>query len=154
MPFVPAKPGEVRNPRGITSTVGRKVAEYIRKLGGDDGRIYADKLHALAFARSTSVADATKIITALMDRGYGPVPKVVDVDVQQATTTTIRLDQLSDDELDRMEAILRKAQGQAIDVKPVEARNVLPAKPETQDLQNQAEKCEVPTGENDPEKVH
>jgi hypothetical protein len=80
--------GEVHNPRGRPRT-GTSVAEYVRKLSGDDGRAYVDKLHALAVGEHDNFSARLSAINILLDRGWGRPPQAVTLGGQLDTVTTV-----------------------------------------------------------------
>jgi hypothetical protein len=54
--------------------VGAALAEYVRQLGGADGRLYVDILHALALEATAPPKVRIAAVTQLLDRGYGRRP--------------------------------------------------------------------------------
>jgi hypothetical protein len=75
MPFQPGRSG---NPRGRPPT-GTSVAEYIRQLGGENGKAYADKLHAIAVGEHDNVNARLTAIGILLERGFGKPPQDVNL---------------------------------------------------------------------------
>lgn len=97
MPFAPGSSG---NPRGRPK-LGLSLAEYIRKVGGKDGRAYVDVLHRIATAKPGryETSDQIRAATELLNRGWGrPIetadlgdgPEPVRVTHVLVTTTTRR----------------------------------------------------------------
>lgn len=82
------QPGQVANPRG-RPPVGKSIAEYIRKLGGENGKIYVDKLHELAAGNHNNVTARLAAIDALLNRGFGKPPQDVNVKGQVDSRTTV-----------------------------------------------------------------
>lgn len=85
---MPFKPGNNANPKGRPPT-GQSLAEYIRKLGGENGKVYADKLHAIAVEPHENVNARLVAIDKLMERGYGSPPKSLDINGTLNTQTTV-----------------------------------------------------------------
>jgi hypothetical protein len=56
------------------------VAEYIRELGGPDGHLYIDRLHAVATGKHSNPRAMLTAIAVLLERAHleraGPVPQV------------------------------------------------------------------------------
>jgi hypothetical protein len=108
----PFRKGASGNPAGRPRT-GESIAEYIRELGGPDGRLYIDRLHALATEHSNPRA-MLAAIGVLLERGFGRPPQTVDI---HASVTTVRpeaIAQLTDEELEWARRISRKLTGVAI----------------------------------------
>lgn len=82
------KPGQSGNPNGRPKT-GTSLAEYIRKLGGEDGKVYADKLHTIAVETHDNVNARMTAIGILLERGYGSPPKDINVTGTLETQTTV-----------------------------------------------------------------
>jgi hypothetical protein len=82
------KPGNRANPKG-RPPVGTSLAEYIRKLGGPDGKVYADKLHAIAVEPHKNVQARMTAIGILFDRGFGKTPQDVNLSGKVDTVTTV-----------------------------------------------------------------
>ncbi|HEX2594744.1 MAG TPA: hypothetical protein VHL34_24790 [Rhizomicrobium sp.] len=84
---MPFQKGQSGNPKGRPST-GQSIAEYIRKLGGEDGKTYVDELHTLG-----TTSDDPRIrmmaIGLLLDRGFGRPPQDVTLGGQVDTRTTV-----------------------------------------------------------------
>jgi hypothetical protein len=68
----------VGNPSGRTR-VGEKLSAYIRGLAGEDGRLYADKLHEIAVGPHRDVKARLRAIEVLLDRGWGKPIEHVNV---------------------------------------------------------------------------
>jgi hypothetical protein len=87
--------------------VGETVAEYIRGLAGADGRMYLDKLHALATGPHKDTKAQLQAIGILLERGWGRPPQELDIHSTAADFTG-----LTDAELAaRASVILKKLQG-------------------------------------------
>jgi hypothetical protein len=65
------------NPAG-RPRAGEAVAEYIRELGGPDGRIYVDRLHALAVGDVANTRAMLGAIGILLERGFGKAPQAIE----------------------------------------------------------------------------
>ena len=87
-------PGISGNPHGRPK-LGLTLAERIRKLGGEDGSVYAGLLHDIA----TNAKESTRLRIAaaqiLIQQGYGDPPQVVDIEVQP-TFSAARIRELLD----------------------------------------------------------
>ena len=86
--IMPFQPGNNANPKGRPPT-GTSLAEYIRKLGGEDGKVYADKLHAIAVEPHDNVNARMTAINTLLERGYGSPPKDINLNGTLNTQTTV-----------------------------------------------------------------
>jgi hypothetical protein len=89
------------------------LAEYIRELGGPDGRLYVDKLHHLAIGKHTDPRALLTAIGILLERGFGKPPQVIE---HSGRIGKSKFDAalLTDDELAIALAISRKAMGQPV----------------------------------------
>lgn len=85
MPFVKGQSG---NPKG-RKPVGTTMAEYIRKIGGQNGEIYVDKLHQLATQPHDDARVRIMAIQVLVERGFGRPPQDVNVSGQLDSRTTV-----------------------------------------------------------------
>lgn len=88
---MPIHPNSLRNLRkgGGRPALGKSIAEYIRSLGGEDGRVYADKLHEMAVLPHDNPMIRLKAIELLTKRGW---PEALDVNLtgeMNAITTVI-----------------------------------------------------------------
>lgn len=81
------KPGQVANPRGRPKT-GTSIAEYIRKLGGENGKVYVDELHRQATTHQ-DVRIRQTALGLLLDRGFGKPPQDVNLSGQVDSVTTV-----------------------------------------------------------------
>ena len=79
------KPGNNANPKGRPPT-GQSLAEYIRELGGENGKVYADKLHAIAVEPHDNANARLTALNTLMERGYGSPPKDINLTAKLSTT--------------------------------------------------------------------
>lgn len=85
---MPFKPGNNANPKGRPRT-GQSIAEYIRKLGGEDGKVYVDELHTLATLPHDDPRVRMMAIGLLLERGFGKPPQDVNVAGEMKTQTTV-----------------------------------------------------------------
>lgn len=85
---MPFKPGQVANPKG-RPPVGHSLAECIRKLGGKDGKVYAQKLHDIATLPHDNVNARMTAIGMLLERGFGKPPQDVNHSGKIDTVTTV-----------------------------------------------------------------
>ena len=70
------RPGQSGNPKGRPK-VGTSLSEYIRLLGGANGKAYVDKLHAIATEEHPNVNARMQACQILLERGFGkPVQPV------------------------------------------------------------------------------
>ncbi len=81
-------PGNNANPRG-RPPVGESIAEYIRHLSGANGKVYVDKLHAIATEEHKNVMARMQAIGVLLERGFGKPPQDVNLKGQLDTRTTV-----------------------------------------------------------------
>ncbi len=84
---MPFQKGQSGNPNGRPPT-GKSIAEYIRKIGGDEGKTYVDELHVFA----TTAEDPRVRMMAiglLLERGFGRPPQDVNIAGQVDTKTTV-----------------------------------------------------------------
>lgn len=82
------KKGQSGNPAGRPPT-GKSIAEYIRKLGGEDGKVYVDELHTLATLPHDDPRVRMMAIGLLLERGFGKPPQDVNVAGELKTQTTV-----------------------------------------------------------------
>ena len=82
---MPFQPGNRANPNGRPPT-GQSLAEYIRELGGPNGKVYADKLHLIAVEAHDNVNARITALNTLMERGYGSPPKDINLTAKLSTT--------------------------------------------------------------------
>lgn len=75
---MPWQKGQSGNPKGGPRK-NDSLAGYIRSIGGDDGKVYADKLHEIATGTHDNVAARLAAINALFDRGWGKPPQDVNL---------------------------------------------------------------------------
>ena len=80
--------GQSGNPKGRPPT-GHSIAEYIRKLGGEDGRLYVDELHTLATLPHDDPRVRMMAIGLLLERGFGKPPQDVNVAAEVKAQTTV-----------------------------------------------------------------
>jgi hypothetical protein len=85
MPF--AK-GNNANPKGRPPT-GKSIAEYIRKLGGENGKLYVDILHGVAVDAEQPMPTRLTAMNCLLDRGFGKPPQDVNLGGTVDTRTTV-----------------------------------------------------------------
>ena len=85
---MPFQPGQSGNPAGRPKT-GLALSDYIRKLAGEDGKLYVDRLHAIALNDAESVQAQMTAMNTLLERGYGSPPKDLNISGELATTTTV-----------------------------------------------------------------
>ena len=85
-PFLKGTSG---NPAGRPPS-GRSLAEYIRALSGEDGRLYADCLHAMATAEDQPARVRIAALAVLLDRGFGKAPQPIAADSEGPRTIVIR----------------------------------------------------------------
>lgn len=83
---MPFKKGNNANPKGRPRT-GQSLAEYIRKLAGQNGKTYADILHNIAVHSEDERMQVTAL-GILIERGYGKVP-LMDADPTQGQPTRV-----------------------------------------------------------------
>lgn len=82
------RPGQSGNPKGRPKT-GHSLAEYIRQLGGENGKLYVDKLHALAVEPHDNINARLTAIGLLLDRGFGKPPQDLNLQGKVDTVTTV-----------------------------------------------------------------
>jgi hypothetical protein len=73
----PFPKGVSGNPRGRPPS-GEALAEYIRDLGGADGKVYIDRLHAIAIGRHKDTRNRLTAIGTLLERGFGKPPQAIE----------------------------------------------------------------------------
>lgn len=81
--------GQSGNPKGRPST-GKSIAEYIRKLGGEDGRTYVDELHQLATMPHDDPRVRMMAIGLLLERGFGKPPQDVNLGNQDGNPLIVK----------------------------------------------------------------
>lgn len=69
-------PGTSGNPAG-RPRVGRSLAEVIRGLAGQNGRVYAETLHRIAMDEAESTKVRLDALRILLTRGFGNPPEEV-----------------------------------------------------------------------------
>jgi hypothetical protein len=108
----PFRKGVSGNPAGRPAG-GVALAEYIRELGGPDGRLYVDKLHDFAIGKHTDSRALLTAIGILLERGFGKPPQTIE---HSGRIDSRKFDPalLSDDELAIALAISRKLTGQPV----------------------------------------
>ena len=99
----PFRKGESGNPAGRPRS-GEALAEYIRELGGPDGRIYVDKLHALAVGEHKDSRSRLAAIDILLERGFGKPPQPIEHSGSIGST----VDMSTDDVLAELDELRRK----------------------------------------------
>src|SRR3954468_17665511 len=97
---MPFKLGQSGNPHGRPRS-GSALADYIRKIGGEDGRAYVDALHDIATKPHKDRKARLAAINMLLDRGYGKPPQAIEV--AQSAGPTIPIEQLTDKEFALLE---------------------------------------------------
>ena len=85
---MPFQPGQSGNPAGRPRT-GQSLAEYIRKLAGEDGKVYVDKLDAIVQSDKEPVQARLTAIGILLERGFGKPPQDLNLSGQLETHTTV-----------------------------------------------------------------
>ena len=73
----PFPKGVSGNPKGRPRS-GEALAEYIRALSGPDGKVYVDKLHALAVGKHKDTRSRLVAIATLLERGFGKPPRALE----------------------------------------------------------------------------
>ena len=101
---MPFKPGVSGNPLG-RPRVGSALAEYIRELGGPDGRVYVNALHEIATSRTKDLKSRLAAIVILLDRGFGRAAQMLEISAADDPKAVIPIEQLSDAELALLEKI-------------------------------------------------
>lgn len=83
------KPGQTGNPGGRTAKQRRsehRVADVIRKLGGEDCELYVQRLHDIAMDVTGEPRDSIKAIECLLMRTIGkPTETIVSVEENAMT---------------------------------------------------------------------
>jgi hypothetical protein len=95
----PFRKGVSGNPAG-RPRIGESVAEYIRELGGQDGHLYIDRLHALATGEHSNPRAMLAAIAVLLERGFGKPPQTVDMHASVTAVSPEAVAQLTDEELE------------------------------------------------------
>ena len=75
----PFAKGQSGNPAG-RPPAGLSLAEAIRKLAGEDGRVYVEALHQIATHEFTDDRTRIAAIGVLLDRGFGKPPQAVNLE--------------------------------------------------------------------------
>jgi hypothetical protein len=105
----PFRKGVSGNPAG-RPRIGESVAEYIRELGGPDGHLYIDRLHAVATGKHSNPRAMLTAIAVLLERGFGKPPQAIEHS-GRIGNNNFEAALLTDDELAIALAISRKATG-------------------------------------------
>lgn len=117
--------GQSGNPAGRPRS-GQAVAEYIRKLAGDDAREYVDELHALATRPHNNVKARLAAIGLLLERGYGKPPQELELTGAITQLSESDVSRLSNEDIAALLSILARMSGADV---PRETA-ALPAAPE------------------------
>jgi hypothetical protein len=91
------------NPKGRPRS-GEALAEYIRELAGPDGKVYVDKLHALAVEPHKDTRSRLAAIDILLERGFGKPPQPIEHSGSIGST----VDMSTDDVLAELDELRRK----------------------------------------------
>ena len=56
----------------------KALADYIRELGGVDGKVYADRLHQIAIGKHKDTRSRLTAIGTLLERVFGKPPQAIE----------------------------------------------------------------------------
>jgi hypothetical protein len=76
-----------------------RLSAYVRELGGPDGKLYVDKLHALAVGEHRDTKVRLQTIEVLLDRGWGRAVERLNVSGSVAALDRAKIARLTDAEL-------------------------------------------------------
>jgi hypothetical protein len=65
------------NPNGRPRS-GEALADYIRELGGPDGKAYVDTLHEIAVGKHKDARSRLTALSLLLERGFGKPPQAIE----------------------------------------------------------------------------